>query len=237
MCLEVLSGPTSFVSLADKTKKDAKFSVVAFTLSRDGQVELTSVSDFRLVGRQQIYEIQLDDGKVVTASASSMILMRSGRRKSPPEIVAEDSLMPLYFEEDVYGYSTYRVPGRCPKKKVSRLVAEWKLGGKLPKGTDVKHIDGNRKNYQPDNLEILVGKRSPKKCKNKVAQAYQAAQALLKECAAVSPHMKKIVYPRRRNNHRVVSVRSGRLEDVFTATVQPGSWVSVSGIFVELPAC
>lgn len=42
------------------------------------------------------------------------------------------------------------------QRHLHRIIAENKLGRKLLKGEIVHHIDGNKKNNHPDNLEVMT---------------------------------------------------------------------------------
>lgn len=236
MRLQLASGEVKIADLADQTVLNPDFSEVAFIW--DGtRLFVSEVGQVRLLGTEQLFEIELDDGGIVQASASSRFVMKNGDLKIAPELSPGDSLLPLYLESDSYGYPTYRIPGRAVKRKISRLIAEWKHGAPLPRGTDVRHIDGNRKNYHPDNLEITLNKRSKKRSqKNSLTKAYKAAQELLDECAAASPMMAEIVRKKKRTNHKVVRVTPGSLGDVYTASVRSEGSLSVSGVFLELPS-
>jgi len=191
-----------------------------------------------MLGVEQVFDVELDDGSTVSASASSQFVMRDGGRKMAPELLPGDSLLPLYLGKNPNGYPTYQVPGRGGKRKISRLIAEWMTGGPLGKGTYVEHIDGDRKNYRPENLKISINLDKAKRShKHKLVKAYELGQALLDECAAASPAMAKIVGRKSKRNHKVKGVRPGKLMEVYTASVRSMGSLSVSGVFLDLPSC
>jgi hypothetical protein len=234
--LELALGSTKVDFLVDQTVSNPYMSEPAFVWN-GSKLVIGEVSNVRLLGVEQIFEVVLDDNSTLQVSASSKFIMKSGDRKVAPELVPGDSLLPLYIEEDTYGYPTYRIPGRAAKHKIYRLMAEWKLGRPLGSGTVVEHIDGNRKNYHPDNLQISINKRSRKRTtKNKLVKPFKDAQKFLDECAAASPLMAKIVHKGRKTNHKVRRVTPGLMGEVYTASVRSGDSVSASGVFLELPA-
>jgi hypothetical protein len=236
MKVETAAGSVAISKLADCTVLNPDFSEKVLSWMGD-RLFVSEISQIRLLGTEQLFEVVLDDGRVVYASASSRFVMKSGLRKMPPELEPGDSLLPLYLGEDAHGYATYSVPGCGRKRKISRLMAEWMTGGPLEKGTYVAHIDGNRKNHHPDNLRITINKEmASRSYKNKLVKAYDAAQALLDECAAASPMMAKIVGRKGKGNHKVESVRPGVLGRVYTASVRSAGSLSVSGVFLELPS-
>jgi len=236
MRIETAAGPVEISKLADCTVSNPDFSEVVLSWIGN-KFFVSEITNIRLHGVEQLFEVTLDDKQVVYASASSQFVMKSGCRKTPPELVPGDSLLPLYLDEDAHGYPTYSVPGRAVKRKISRLMAEWITGGPLGKGTYVEHIDGDRKNYHPSNLKITINKAMAKRShKNKLVKAYDAAQALLDECSTASPLMAKIVGRKGKGNHKVESVRPGMLGEVYAASVRSAGSLSVSGVFLELPS-
>jgi len=234
MTLQLVSGPVKIADLYGRSALNPDYVAVALVWT-GYRLFVSEISEFRSIGLQQVFEVELDDGAIVRVSPSSHFVMKNGDRKLAPELHPGESLLPLYLEEETQGYPTYRIPGKDVKQKLYRLIAEWKFGKSLPPGTDVEHIDGNRKNYAPDNLRITPGKRGPKKRqKHTLFKAYQAAQELLDECAAASPMLAEIARKKGRNNHKVVRVTPSRLEEVYTASVRSDDSVSVSGVFIEL---
>jgi len=240
MKLETASGPVEIRRLADRASKAPDFSEVAFVWT-GARFFATEVSQFQMIGQQQLFEVMLDDGQAVQVSASSQFVMKSGGLKIPQELRPGDSLLALYIKDDKHGYPTCRVPGKAAKRKISRLMAEWRLGHELVRGTCVEHVDGNRKNYHPDNLRIIVDeRRAVRSHKNAVVKVVEQANKLFEECAAASPKMAKIVKlkkKKRKSNHKVASVVPGLLGDVYTAFVRSGGSLSVSGVFLNLPSC
>lgn len=242
MRLETVSGPTSVYDLVERSSRAADFSELLIAWS-GARAMLVRACNFRQFATQQVFSIRLDDGAVLLASASSKIVTRFGLQKAPHELSPDESLLPFYNWVDHYGYPTYKEPGTNNKRKIDRLVAEWKTGGQLPKGTIVEHKDKNRKNYHPDNLEVHIGKRGPVKKRRslKIAPAFREANAVIEECAAASPKMSVIANKRRRkkrkwgDNHKVIDVSPGRLQPVYTADIHPEVAVSVSGVFLLLP--
>lgn len=222
--------------MCDRHVRNPNYSEVVFIWT-GSRLFFSQVTGFRCIGEEQVFDVELDDGSVVRASPSSLFVMKNGIRKSAPELRPGDSLLPLYLDKEYHGYPTYRIPGREVKQKIYRLMAEWKVGHQLEKGTEVKHLDGNRKNYHPDNLLVRPNARSKvRRRKNKLGKAFQDAQKLLKECAEASPLMAEIAEEPTHGNHKVVRITPGRMSEVYTASVRSVGSVSVSGVFLELPS-
>jgi len=58
------------------------------------------------------------------------------------------------IEQDENGYLIFRNSG----KRVHRWVMEKELGRRLEKGEIVHHMDGNRRDNRPENLQVLTAK-------------------------------------------------------------------------------
>src|SRR6185436_14739255 len=55
------------------------------------------------------------------------------------------------------GYMYTSWPGKNGTVAVHRIIMELKLGRPLERGEHIHHIDGNRMNNSPDNLEVVIG--------------------------------------------------------------------------------
>ena len=51
------------------------------------------------------------------------------------------------------GYKVFKENGKT--KSVHKRVCEKKMGGKVRKGYDVHHVDGNKNNNRPSNLRAV----------------------------------------------------------------------------------
>lgn len=237
--IELITGPVEITALREQFQSTPDFKPMA--VCWNGQrASLTNIVGVRRLGLEQTFSVVLDDESVLHVSPSSEFVMKSGVTKDPTDLEPWDSLLPLYLGEDAHGYPTYQIPGRAVKRKLSRLAAEWKLGHDLGKGTYVEHIDGNRKNYHPNNLRITVDEQMARRSHTPhVVKVYKEVQELFDECAAASPKLKKIIGRRRKrpNNHKVVSATPGLLGEVFTVIAESECSLSVSGVFLKLPSC
>lgn len=238
--VELVTGPTTITDLRRQLLDNPDYRPLAICWT--GQCcTLTRIIGIRRLGLEQTFSVELDDQSVLRVSPSSEFVLRSGVTKDPTELEPGDSLLPLYLGEDHHGYPTYQIPGRTVSRKLSRLAAEWKLGHPLDRATYVEHIDGNRKNYHPDNLRITFDeKKARRSFTPKVVKIYKETQALFEECAAASPRLAKIVGRRKKRkgkkNHKVMSSTPGVLEEVFTLIAESECSLSISGVFLSLPS-
>lgn len=233
MRIETVSGAIPIRELADSSSEDPEFSTQVFTW--DGlRFKVVTASNFRKLGEEQIFIVTLDDKSVIYVSASSAFMLRRGDYKMAPELDTDESLLPLYLSSDNHGYSVFKDPKSSKIRKLSWLVAEWKLGRSLEKGDIVNLIDRNRKNYHPDNLKITQNKAmATKSRKYGLIRAADEIKTLFSECASLSPRLAKIIS---KKNHKVISVQPSMLEEVFSATIVGSDTVVVSGVFLKLPA-
>jgi len=232
--IETVSGAIPMMDLVEASSDNLDFSTQLFTWN-GARLCVTTATDFRSLGAHQIFAVVLDDRSTLHVSAGTQFILRRGDLKRPPELENQDSLLPLYLSTDNHGYSVFKEPKTSQLRKLSWLVAEWKLGRPLEKGDIVNHIDRDRKNYHPDNLKITHNKAMATKTrKYGLVKAANEANELLDECISLSPKLAQVI---KKRNHRVVSVEPSIMEEVFTATVTNSQTVAVSGVFLKLPSC
>lgn len=70
--------------------------------------------------------------------------------------------------------------GKTTSKAYARLLIEASLGRKLLDGEQVDHIDGNRKNDSPENLQVLSYQEH--KAKSALEQSIKQSRKVLMEC-------------------------------------------------------
>lgn len=134
--------------------------------------------------------IVLDDGTTVTVCDQTMLLLRSGTPRFLDQIDGGTSLLPLYMKFDKSGCPIYQEPGDWHKgaltggdknrwRRLSRLVAEWKLGRRCEPGDVVSYLSDDRSNCHPDNLMVSKKKRKPTQKKVEFAEPLFEAQRFI----------------------------------------------------------
>jgi len=132
-----------------------------YSCGLDGTLKPGLGYDARLTKKNAlIYEIVLDNDAVVKCTDNHEFLLRSGEYKRADELTVGDSLMPLYRTENKGGYETYKCNKYGMKLWTHRAVAvETKLSkGCIDNGYVVHHINEDKKDNSPDNLEIMSNK-------------------------------------------------------------------------------
>ena len=128
-----------------------------YSLGAFGRVMVTLLDAPRYIGRDSLMELQLDDGSIIHATPDHEFLRRDGR----PAIVADlrpgDSLMPLYRGLR-RGYEMVYQPVNGHLYPTHRLADDWNVRNGIYEdqpGTHRHHIDFNRQNNVPSNLQRM----------------------------------------------------------------------------------
>jgi hypothetical protein len=172
--------------------------------------------------------ITLDDDETLYVSKGTSVLLRSGDPVTADVLSAGMSLLPLYVKLDSSGYLIYQEPGKWHRgakttrdsyawRKVSRMVAEWKMRRRCEPGDVVSFRNKVRTDCHPNNLKI--DKKTPKRPKKKVefAEPIFEAQRFIN-----------------RNNHQVARVRVDTSRDLFSIRGPESANLAVNGIFVSV---
>jgi len=107
-------------------------------------------------GRKKVIKIVFDNNKYLECTEDHLILMRDGTYKEAKDVKCNDSLMPLYKRQTKGRYEGYEMI-RCLKS--GRYIGTHKmfvLGSDYFKGLVVHHKDYNKKNNNPNNLEVMT---------------------------------------------------------------------------------
>ncbi len=128
-----------------------------YSVGENGRVVVALLDAPRFVGRDALLEVELDHGEVVRATPDHDFMLRDGRMLRAADLRPGQSLMPLY--RDLWrGYEMVYQPLNGFLLPTHRLADEWNLRcgiyADLP-GTHRHHIDFDRRNNRPTNLERM----------------------------------------------------------------------------------
>ena len=129
-----------------------------YSIGAHGRVIVTLLDAPRLIGRDSLMEIVLDNGEVVRATPDHEFLLRDGLTLPAHALRAGQSLMPLY-RELVRGYESVYQPLNGHLLPTHRLADEWNLRHGVyadAAGTHRHHVDFDRRNNRPTNLTRMV---------------------------------------------------------------------------------
>jgi hypothetical protein len=174
------------------------------------------------------HEILLDDGSTLLVSRDTTVLLRSGLTSPIEHLIPETSLLALYTKQDSSGYTVYKEPGEWHKgaktlrdayrqRRVSRMVAEWKMRRRCEPGDVVSFKDGVRTNCHPNNLKIEhKAPRKPER-KSKFAEPLFEAHRFIQE-----------------SNHKVKSMMVDKGRNLFSIRGLEAANLAVNGIFISV---
>jgi len=128
-----------------------------YSMGPHGRIVVTLLEAPRLVGRDALMELELDNGERVHCTPDHGFILRDGRLAQAHELHPGDSLMPLY-RQLVRGYEAVYQPLNGHIYPTHRLADEWNLANGIyadVPGTHRHHRDGDRRNNMPWNLERM----------------------------------------------------------------------------------
>ena len=173
------------------------------------------------------HRVVLDNGASIRVSNKTRFVCRDG--ESALAIALEgDSVMPLYLRTSSQGYKMYRqlredrreAPAPSDRRgwrSIARMVAEQVRGAPLPAGYFVRHVDQDRTNCSPLNLELeATAKPTRKKARR--------ADHLIAGHRATLP-----------NNHKIVGEIVYGEEDGYDVTLIDASNFAAGEVFIQAP--
>lgn len=108
----------------------------------------------------KVAKITLDDGSTFLATPDHKFILRSGEYREVKDLKLNDSLMPLYTKETKRGYRSVYNPKNgkyYPRYMMSARFTN-DLWGSSWKNQTTHHIDFNKRNDYPNNLELMEAK-------------------------------------------------------------------------------
>lgn len=172
--------------------------------------------------------VMLDDTSVVYVADGMSMLRRDGERELVRNLEDRDSLLPLYMKIDRDGYPLYREPGDWHRgaltrrdseswRRISRMVAEWKLGRRCAPGDRVSFADKRRSNCRPDNLVITHKTPKPRQQKADFAEPIFEAARIIE-----------------RFNHKIENIDVDISREMFSIKGLDADIIALSGIFMTV---
>jgi len=129
-----------------------------YSVGEHGRIIVSLLDAPRYIGRDSLIDIELDNGEVISCTPDHDFMLRDGRMLAAAELRPGNSLMPLY-RELVRGYESVYQPLNGHLLATHRLADEWNIRGgfysDVP-GTHRHHIDFNRRNNRPTNIERMA---------------------------------------------------------------------------------
>jgi deoxycytidine triphosphate deaminase len=128
-----------------------------YSIAEGGRVIVSLLDMPRLIGRDSLIEITLDNGERIQATPDHTFVRRDGRSALAGELRPGDSLMPLYRDLR-RGYEYVYQPINGHLLATHRLADEWNIRRGIYEqrpGSHRHHIDFDRRNNKPVNIERM----------------------------------------------------------------------------------
>jgi len=192
-----------------------------YSVDDDGMIVIGKGKNARVTGRRQVMELVLDNYSVVRCTPDHLFMTADGTYIKAMDIVPnETSLFPLYrsisHKGGWFDYERVWQLKTRERKLVHHLVAE--QFGIRKKGCVVHHIDGNKRNNTPENLDSLA------------RQAHTSIEP--KRRWAIDGHYADRTS--RQQNHRIIAKRYMGVEEVWDIEVEKyHNFALNAGVFVH----
>ena len=147
--IETLYGQVPIQELVDKE-------ILVYCYNGE-KISISTMKNIRKTGTlKEVWKLTLDNNKTIKATPNHKFMMRDGNYKELRDLKEGDSLMPFRrFKRNSKGYNQLSLNNGIYIGE-AQLVAEWKYKRKMKKGECVHHIDGNKKNNSPENLDMIL---------------------------------------------------------------------------------
>jgi deoxycytidine triphosphate deaminase len=209
-----------------------------YSIGSHGRVIVTLLDAPRLIGRDSLMEIVLDNGEVIRATPDHQFLLRDGLMLPAHALRPGQSLMPLY-RELFRGYEAVYQPLNGHLLPTHRLADEWNVRHGVyadAPGTHRHHMDFDRRNNRPTNLtrtaETVRASLDQAGSIRGAAALLRCDRSVFRRFPDVVAQFKGVHAPR---NHKVAAVRDiAGDHDVYCLTVpEAGNFALEAGVFVR----
>jgi deoxycytidine triphosphate deaminase len=131
-----------------------------YSIGENGRLIVAQLESPRYIGRDNLVEVELDNEQVIHATPDHLFMTRDGRWIAAAELTPGVSLMPLY-RALFRGYEMTYQPLNGHLMPTHRLADDWNLRFGMyadQPGTHRHHIDHDRLNNNPWNIERMLAK-------------------------------------------------------------------------------
>lgn len=131
-----------------------------YSIGENGRLIVTQLESPRYIGRDNLVEVELDNGEVIHATPDHLFMTRDGRWTAAAELAPGTSLMPLY-RSIARGYEMTYQPINGHLIPTHRMADDWNLRFGMyadQPGTHRHHVDHDRLNNNPWNIVRMLAK-------------------------------------------------------------------------------
>ena len=150
----------TFKELVDNGVK--KLWVFAFDKKNNKIVPTEAINPRITRKTNQLVEVQMADNTVIRCTPDHLFMLRDGTYREAKNLTPNTSLMPLYIGEKTEYVTINSVWINGKSKYLHRWVAENISGRILSNSEVVHHINGDKHDNRPENLEIMNDKEHRK---------------------------------------------------------------------------
>jgi deoxycytidine triphosphate deaminase len=125
-----------------------------YSIGQNGRLIVSLLDAPRLIGRDSLLEVELDNGERIHATPDHLFMRRDGRMAAAHVLRPGDALMPLY-RDLARGYEIVYQPIDGHLYATHRLADEWNIRHEIYDevvGTHRHHLDFDRRNNRPTNI-------------------------------------------------------------------------------------
>lgn len=121
------------------------------------RLELKTVKSVYKSGENvEVWKVTLDNGREVVVTPNHKFMLRDGTYRELRELQVGDSLMPYYEKINPQDHRKMIYKNDGSWEYQYKMVADWKFGVDRPRLHQVHHIDYDKHNDDPDNLQLLT---------------------------------------------------------------------------------
>jgi deoxycytidine triphosphate deaminase len=125
-----------------------------YSIGQNGRLIVSLLDAPRIIGRDSLLELELDNGERIHATPDHLFMRRDGLMTAAHALRPGDALMPLY-RDLARGYEMVYQPIDGHLVATHRLADEWNIRNEIyPEvaGTHRHHVDFDRRNNRPSNI-------------------------------------------------------------------------------------
>jgi len=197
--VKLVDGDYSFTELIERANAGERlygFGVL------DGRIVIQELVSPRFIDNSALLEVALDNGELIRCTPDHKFLLKNGGEVEARHLESGDSLHAIY-EWDDHGYPGVYDPvfaarlgssgrdRRGARSSVHRMVARDILG--KSEGFDVHHLDGNKRNNHPSNLECISASEHARIHNRESLRHLLGGQASAEKFATDPEHRQKIL--------------------------------------------
>lgn len=207
---------------------------VVYTIKDDGKIGLSRAFDARRTGNKEVFRVNFDDGSSIDATNDHLIMLRDGNYCSVAELKIGQSVMPFNYYDN-YGYlvgfeGISEKPVAAHKLVVkehgTRLSGEdaWNYGSGVWNGPILSGSDHPNYRHDLDSSEIVRMHDEQKLIFREIAR--------IMDCSLTTVLCRYHSY-KEVCNHKVVSILSIGLQEVYDLSVEDTHNFAVNNVFVH----